>query len=268
MQNWCRRFYHTGGFAYAYTLISSVSESTEMGASAAAYKSCLVLLLKIIHYFMQGTLKQLEMAASLNKVTATLSDVGLLLMWKDLEAQARNTVLALSQGTTETIDEQIDFAEFLAVLLRLVERTVSIKGEDESTPFGRTRDIHASLAEHALYLVAAALAARPLLLDAVFAYESFETLLMTSVVHCTDALVRQVCVRGWRHVCVEDIAWHEDAVPPLQRIVRTLLAQYPLTLDGKAEYDEYFDLLCSLFARCNEEVLSLSLSLPYVNSIS
>lgn len=203
---------------------------------------------------MQGTLKQLETASHLNKVRLQIIFAAFSYISQDLEAQAKNSVLILSQGTNETIDEQIDFAEFLSVLLRLVERTVSLKTEDEKTPFGRTRDIHASLVEHALYLVAAALAARPSQLEAAFAYKNFKQLLIISVVHCTDAVVRQVCVRGWRHVCVEDIAWTEGAEPPLVRVVHILLEHYPFRQDAMAEYDAYFDLLCSLIARCIQKV--------------
>lgn len=50
---WCKRFYETGGFMQIYTLIGEIH--MDLAVSSGVHKSCIVLLLNIVHFFMGNT---------------------------------------------------------------------------------------------------------------------------------------------------------------------------------------------------------------------
>jgi len=101
---------------------------------SSAHKSSLVLLLKIVHHFMKGSLKDLTVSPA--------------------KPAGKTNVLALSQSSSQTLVDQMDFAGFLTVLIRIVWNIIASADSvapHHSTSYGNPKADNNDLVDHAMY---------------------------------------------------------------------------------------------------------------------
>jgi ubiquitin C-terminal hydrolase len=165
-QAWCKKFFHTGGFAHLYFLLKEMQvEGVKL--KDPHFKSCLTLLLSVIEYFVKDNLVDLASSKS---------------------ASGKRS-LALSRASADQLEKTIDFGDFVKSLTNLLVALTYLKCAlyllaSALGPFSdilhsfRSHDsTDVKLVQHTAFLLTSSLISRPELLEDFF---SFQTRLMLS----------------------------------------------------------------------------------------
>eukprot|EP00005_Dracoamoeba_jomungandri_P011671 CAMPEP_0174268074 /NCGR_PEP_ID=MMETSP0439-20130205/36039_1 /TAXON_ID=0 /ORGANISM="Stereomyxa ramosa, Strain Chinc5" /LENGTH=2490 /DNA_ID=CAMNT_0015356015 /DNA_START=82 /DNA_END=7554 /DNA_ORIENTATION=+ len=165
-EEWCKKFFYSYGFHHLYKKICS-GEFENIDQQSDAFRKCLKLLLKIVHYFMKGGLQDKEVADIPMAPFATPSlppDVVIGPQPADQQEQEkekRRRELTLSVTTGQKLINSVDFELFVRRLISITWSTC--KG------FNR-HNANQDIVKYAMSLLNVSIASRPDLLNHFYHY--------------------------------------------------------------------------------------------------
>ncbi|KAL6075441.1 Ubiquitin carboxyl-terminal hydrolase [Balamuthia mandrillaris] len=232
---WCRQFFYASGFHHLFNMLASCKRKFVEQENISVFKSCLKYLLKIVHYFFKGGLK--EQCLANIPTTPFGKDPGALVPSSQQQAlppgaqeigtnnkRARNQ-LAFSARTGKSLIDSVDFPFFVQTMIQLTWDTC------KSSEYHRS-DV--SIIKYAMSLLVASIASRPDLLVYFyhFPYDDgskkkkqrqecgdgekgtpsnshnkndleIESFIVSSVIHHPDSDIRQAVVNGLYQLATE-----------------------------------------------------------------